>query len=92
MFSNLAPEDGAWSAVDRTLADRMSSYWINFAHNGDPNGDGLPVWPAFTGEGGKTLVLGKDVRAVDAPVDPQLRVFDGVYDAVRGDVFGSPMP
>jgi para-nitrobenzyl esterase len=31
-----------WTAWDRTLADTMSSYWINFAARGDPNGRGLP--------------------------------------------------
>lgn len=92
MFGNLAPEDGAWTAADMTLADRMSSYWVNFARDGDPNGDGLPRWPAFDAETGKALVLGAEIHVVDAPADPQLRVFDGVYDAVRGAAFGAPSP
>ena len=33
---------------DRTLSERMQSYWINFARTGDPNGPGLPTWPAYT--------------------------------------------
>jgi len=23
------------------------SYWANFAKNGNPNGDGNPIWPAY---------------------------------------------
>lgn len=88
MFDTLAPEDGAWTAADRALADRMARYWVNFAATGDPNGAGLPAWPEF-GASGEVQVLGETVRAVKAPVDAQLRVFDGVYDAVRGTAFGS---
>src|SRR5258708_11795629 len=35
-------------AGDRALAERMAAYWVNFARTGDPNGPGLPRWPAFT--------------------------------------------
>ena len=34
--------------ADRNVADRMSSYWVNFAVNGDPNGKGLPQWAIRT--------------------------------------------
>ena len=38
-----------WNEIDTRLADTMSSYWVNFIMKGDPNGSGLPVWPAFVG-------------------------------------------
>ncbi len=37
-----------WNASrDAALSDTMISYWTNFAKAGNPNGDGLPNWPAF---------------------------------------------
>jgi para-nitrobenzyl esterase len=36
-----------WSARDAAMARTMQSHWINFATSGDPNGAGLPAWPAY---------------------------------------------
>ena len=33
---------------DEALSESMRTYWTNFAKTGDPNGPGLPAWPAFT--------------------------------------------
>lgn len=35
------------SADDLLVADLTSSYWVNFAAKGDPNGEGLAPWPLF---------------------------------------------
>ena len=34
--------------ADFALTDAMGTYWSNFAKTGNPNGAGVPAWPAYT--------------------------------------------
>ena len=39
------PPARPWEETDFELARKMCDYWANFIKCGDPNGDGLPLWP-----------------------------------------------
>ena len=58
VFNSLSATDKPWEDADRKIAEIMSSYWANFAATGNPNGKGLPSWPAFDPKSSQTMELG----------------------------------
>ncbi|HEY8519115.1 MAG TPA: carboxylesterase family protein [Gammaproteobacteria bacterium] len=78
-------ELAARSAPDRALAERMSSYWVNFARSGDPNGDALPRWqPHREGDGSRAIVLDAEPAAERLPDARRLELYDRLYARMRG--------
>ena len=65
-FDNLAlAPNRAITPTDRKVAAIASGYWVNFIKTGDPNGPGLPRWPAY----------GADRRILDVSDDPKARPY-----------------
>lgn len=68
--------DRPFTEIDYNLAGLMSSYWVNFARSGNPNGEGLPEWPAFDPFSPQIIEFGDEVKPVPIPFREQLEFFD----------------
>ncbi|QJE01901.1 carboxylesterase family protein [Massilia forsythiae] len=60
----------AWTPADVALSRQAQAYFANFVKTGNPNGAGLPHWPALdrrgAGSGSALMVLGVPSHAVEA--------------------------
>ena len=90
VFNNLAlpheipdassPELSAKDPAAIKLADQMSSYWVNFAKTGNPNGPGLPHWPSVKElKPGETMLLDKAPAKGEALSQAKIDLFSAVY-------------
>ncbi len=82
VFNTLSARRGGVpvSQEEQELANIMNSYWVNFAKSANPNGAGLPVWPAYNLQDEKIL----DIQADGKPVgkhDPRKARFDIIEKA-----------
>ena len=82
-WDNLEQRDWAWTSADHALAAAMSAAWTQFAATGDPNGGGLPTWPAITAQDDPQvlhLVNGDPAARADAMDRPSaMRALDDLH-------------
>jgi para-nitrobenzyl esterase len=82
VFGNLEPPR-PWEDVDRKLSHTISSYWVNFATTGDPNGKLLPKWPSYQEPSDAALELGDHIAPQTGLHKAALDFLDGYFAAQR---------
>ncbi len=80
VFQHLDQSFGAqFTDEDRKLSEIMATYWTNFAKTGNPNGEGLPPWPAFSDREATVLYLDSQPHAGPVPNMDKLTVLDEYF-------------
>lgn len=80
VFGNLGAEA---LPEDIKASDRMQRYWINFASTGDPNGPGLPRWPAFDERSETAMIFDQIPSARPFPHADRIETFDRLLACVN---------
>lgn len=84
VFSTLDTKKLAWRDSDRKVAELITSYWTNFAKNGNPNGPGLPQWPAWDAKGRQLLRLNASPHAENETNRTRYELQDALTMKLRG--------
>lgn len=66
------------SEIVGELSRVMKHYYLNFIRTGDPNGEGLPVWEAGTGES-RAISFDKNVAMEQVPYAELYKILDEMY-------------
>jgi para-nitrobenzyl esterase len=72
-----------WTDADRRLGELVSSYWVNFARTGDPNGPALPVWQRFDSQAQRFLYIDGSFAMGDVPRRAELTLIDEFVGSFR---------
>jgi para-nitrobenzyl esterase len=78
-YNNLKMSPRPWTEADYKLAETMSDYWVNFAHNGDPNGAGLPQWETCSPDNLKAMIFNTETKGAELPNTDLLNFLDNFY-------------
>ncbi|MFA4892904.1 carboxylesterase/lipase family protein [Brevundimonas sp.] len=84
VFDNLHTVGRPMGERDDRAARAMADYWTRFATRGDPNGEGLPIWPGFGAERDRLLEFTNDGPVAKAiPFADRLDLIEAYYARVR---------
>lgn len=82
-YNNLHTLNRPWEAIDHEIADKMSSYWANFAKTGNPNGKDLPQWNVYSPTTEGVLIIDKMIESKPLPSKTQMAFWESYYSKTK---------
>jgi para-nitrobenzyl esterase len=79
VFKHLVASNPQTTKSDLDISESMATYWTNFAKYGDPNGEGVPVWPAFSDTNPVVMYFSKTPHTGPIPSAESLKILDAYF-------------
>jgi para-nitrobenzyl esterase len=79
VFEHLDNSNSRLTKTDMEISDAMAAYWTNFAKYGNPNGKGLPSWPAFSDANPEVMYFSQTPHIGPVPGAEALKVLDAYF-------------
>lgn len=65
--------------ADAAISELMATYWTNFAKKADPNGPGLPAWPAYNDKDPASMYFSGEAHAGPVPSLSAMKMLDEYF-------------
>jgi para-nitrobenzyl esterase len=86
VFQHLNPSDTYATTTDTVISEAMATYWTNFAKYGNPNGAGVPEWPAFSDQNPVVMYFNQIPHTGPVPGAESLKTLDEYFKWRRSPV------
>lgn len=83
VFDNTSGDASQFEEIDRTVSGVMAAAWVRFAKTGNPNGEGLPRWPAYRSPDYRLLDFGDAVTVRSNARSPEVEFFRRAFETMR---------
>jgi para-nitrobenzyl esterase len=79
VLQHLSSYNPETTKTDFEISQSMSTYWVNFAKHGDPNGEGVTAWPAFSESDPQVMHFNRTPHAGPVPSSESLKMLDAYF-------------